>query len=480
VSEQRPAVVLTGQSLTLEQAVRVARAGTRVELASVAASQMRRTHAVLERALEATGAVYGLTTGVGAKKTAWVERGATGAWNRLLVRNHLVGQGPPLPQDVVRAALLRLANGLAGGTTGARPELAQTVVDALNADVRPRVRTYGSVGEADLAANADLALAILGDLELAAGEGVAVLGGNAVSTGHAALAVADAETLLDALDVAAALELEAFAANLEALDPAVAEVRPSPGLRQALQRLRAALAGSSLLEPGAARNLQDPLVFRCLPQVHGAARDVLAFTRGQLEIELNASQANPLVLAEPDRILSVGSFDPLPLAASLDFLRIALAPVLTAAGERTVKLLQRPFSGLPEGLAARPGLAEDGLAEFGVAVQALVAEARLLAQPVSFELASTTQAEGIEDRMTMATLAARRLDELVWLGARVVAIGLVVASQAIDLRRPAALGAGTSRAHGLVRERIGATGEGDAIPPDLEPVVELVRSGRLG
>ena len=182
---------------------------------------------------------------------------------------------------------------------------------------------------------------------------------------------------------------------------------------------------------------------------------------------------------DESRIVSVGNFDVVPLAAALDLLRIALAPVLTSAAERALKLLQAPFTGLPEGLAARPGLAEPALSELGAAVQAFAAEARLLAQPVSFELASTTQHEGIEDRTTMAPLSARRLAEMVELGARVAAVELTIAAQAIDLRRPTALGAGTGRAHERVRALVPFTDAGEALPPDLQPVVDLVRAGAL-
>jgi histidine ammonia-lyase len=475
------AVVVTGRDLTVEQLVRVAREGVHVDLAPEALERMAASHAVVEGALQRGDEVYGLSTGVGAKKSARVDADAAPAWNRLLIRNHLVGQGPPLPADVVRAALLRQANHLASGWTGVRPELAQALVESLNDGTAPRVRTYGSIGIADLSSNADLVHGVIPDFPFAAGEALALLDNNAVSTAHSALAIADASGFLDALDVAAALDLEAFASNVAALDPAIADSRPYPGLKTSLERLHSALAGSYLFQSGAARNLQDPLSFRCVPQVHGAARDGLTHAAAQLAVELNAFQANPLVIArEAERIVSVGNFDVLPLAVAVDALRIALAPVLTCAAERTVKLLQRPLTGLPEGLAAGPGLPEDGLAEFGIAVQAIVAEARLLAHPVSFELVSTSQAEGIEDRMTMAPLAARRLAEMVELGARTVAVGLVVAAQALHLRGRPRLGKGTARVYSLVRERVPATGLGEAIPADLEPVVDLVRSGALG
>jgi len=470
-------VVLDGRSLTVEEVVRVARRREQVELLPDALERMAAARAVVERAVERGDVVYGLTTGVGVRKRVQVGRDELAEFNRRLILNHLVATGPEASSEVVRATMVRLANGFALGTSGVRPELAERVVRALNADDLPTVRTLGSLGQADLASMADLARGLLGDEPPAAKEGIALLNNNSFSTGIAALAVADARQLLLTLDVAGALDLEAFAANLTPLHPDVAEVRPYPGLREALARLRALLEGSRLWADGAARNLQDPLVFRCLPQVQGAGLDALRFVEGQLAIELNSSQENPLVIVEEDRIVSVANFAVIPIASAIDFLRVVLASVLTSAGERLVKLLELPLSGLPEGLAVERGLAEDSLSEFGVVAQALVAEARLLAQPVSFEVASTSHAEGIEDRMTMAPLAGRRLAEFVDLGERVASIELLVAAQAIDLRGEEPLGAGTARAHALVRECVPFSGRGDAAPSDLEPLRQVVEAG---
>jgi len=470
-------VVLTGSDLRLDEVVAVARAGEPVELAREAIARMHEARTVVERALDRGDVVYGFTTGVASRKRVRVGAREVEDFNRLLIQSHRVGQGPDAPADVVRAAMLRLANGFAGGTAGVRPELAKRLVAALNAGDLPRVRLLGSVGLSDLAANADLAHHLFHDVRLVAGEALALVNNNAYSTGFGALALADAGRLLDALHVAGALDLEAFAANLTIIHPAVADARPYRGLRASLERLTLLLEGSSLWSPGAARNLQDPLTFRGLPQVLGATWDALEFARGQLAVELNAANANPLVVVGEERVISVSNLDVVPLAAALDFLRIALAPALTSANERLTKLLQSPFSGLPDGLAARAGLHEDALAELGNAGHALTVEARLLAQPVSFELASTTQAEGIEDRVTLAPLAARRLAEMVDLGERIVTIELVVAAQAVELRNPPALGAGTRRALELVRERVPFTSEGASLPPDLEPVRDLVRSG---
>jgi histidine ammonia-lyase len=471
-------VSLTGAALTLDELVRVARTGERVELAPEAVGQMRRGREVVERSLAGGDTVYGLTTGIGVHKRESVKQDDLAEFNRRLILEHRVGQGAAAPADVVRATTLRLANGFARGSSGVRVELAERLVAALNDDVVPHVRMLGSYGQADLPANADLAHGLLGMFQLAAKEGLALLNHNGFSTALAALAVADARRLLDALEVAGALDLEAFAANPSVLDAAVGVHRPYPGIREALKHLRTLLEGSYLWD-AQPRNLQDPLVFRTLPQVQGAARDALTFVEAQLAVELNASQENPLVVADENRIISVGNFDVLPLAAALDFMRIALAPALTSASERAVKMLQAPLTGLTAGIAAETGLAESAMSEFGVPLQSIAAEARLLAQPVSTEHGSSMHHEGIEDRITMAPLAGRRLAEQVGLAERVVAIELVIAAQAVDGRGNPQLGAGTARAYAQVRALVPRTGKGEPPPQDLEPVVELVRSGAL-
>jgi histidine ammonia-lyase len=464
-------IVLTGRDLTVDHVVRVARQGETVSLAPDVADRMAEARAVVDRALAEDVEAYGVTTGVGVRKAFRVtDDGHDG----VLLRQHVIGQGAALPADVTRAAALRLANALAHGLSGARPELAVRLVRALNDDRLPAVRSLGSVGQADLAQTAELALGLLGEDAPARGEAIALLNQNAFSSGHAALGLHDARILLSTLDVAAALDLEGLGANVAALlHPAIAAARPSPGLSETLARLRTLLDGSSV----APRSLQDPLSFRTVPQLHGAARDAFAFVGEQVRAELNAHQSNPLVVVAESRLVSVGNFEVAALATALDLARLVLAQVLTSAAERTLKLLQAPQTGLPEGLAERAALAESALSELGVATQAITAEARLLAQPVSLELVSTTQAEGIEDRTTMAPLAARRLSEQVALGRRVVAIGLLVAAQACELRG-APLGRGTAAAHALIRDRAPFVRAGDALP-DLEPLVELVSAELL-
>src|SRR5262245_10266308 len=264
-------VVLTGTTLTLVDVVRVARAGERVELDAGALERMRASRDVVDAALARGEQVYGFSTGVGMRKLFASEDDQAG-FNRLLVRGHLVAQGPTASTEVVRAMLLKLANMLALGASGTRAELGQRLVDALNDGLAPPVRTLGSVGQADLGPNADLAHGILDGFELAAGEALVLVDNNAFSTALAALAVADCETLLDGLEVAGALDLEGFAANVSPLDPVVAEARPFPSLEATIVRLRTLLDGSALWK-AQPRNLQDPLTFRTLPQVLAATHD---------------------------------------------------------------------------------------------------------------------------------------------------------------------------------------------------------------
>jgi histidine ammonia-lyase len=481
MGEQLMTIMLSGSDLTVTQVVAAARRGEAVALTAGAVTAMRQAREVVEHVLETQEPVYGLTTGVAERKSFLLNPADRRQFNRRLVLNHRIAQGDAAPADVVRGAMVCLANSYAKGVTGVRPELGQMIVTLLNEGFAPPVRRLGSVGEGDLGPMADLAQALItrSGFELAENEGLALVSSNAFTTAWACLAIADADTLMDSFDVAGALDLEAWSANLTCLHPVIEQTRPFPGLAATLHRLRALLADSYLWRPGAARFLQDPLTFRCLPQIHGAARDALGYARDILAVELNSSQSNPVVVVPEHRIVSVGNFDIGPLAAALDFARIALAPVVTSANERAVKLLQAPFSGLAAGLAAVPDSPDDALSELATSGQAITIEARTLAHPVSYELASSVKGEGIEDRATMAPLSARRLADMVQLCARVAAIELVVAAQALDLRSPGPLGQGTGRAYRLVRELVPFTHADGTLPADLEPVVDLVARGDL-
>jgi histidine ammonia-lyase len=455
-------VRITGRSLNRADLVRVARDGEPVELDPAAAGRMATTRLIVESALRGGQAVYGASTAVGVLKRIALEPGGGDGYATWMLPQHLVGQGPIVARDVVRATMARLANHLAESSPGVRPELAARLVDLLNADIVPDVHAIGSIGQADLAPLSEIAMVVTDGFDLEPGEGIALLDNNAFATGWAALAIDDAEALLETLAVAGALSLEGFAANPSMLDAAIGDVRPYPGVRRALQVLGAALAGSGLWDQRVPRNLQDPLSFRNLPQLLAAGWDALDHVDSVLAVELNANQGNPIVVPSANRVVSVANFEILPLAAALDYLRIVLASILSAAAERVVKLLGTPWSGLATGLVPVPGTAESGLTYLSLAAQSLAAEIRWLAAPVSFEIVSTSHAEGIEDRTTMAPVAARRLAEQVSLAWSIAAIELTVAAQAAELRG-VRLGGGTAHAAALVRRHVPFLSLGDRV-----------------
>jgi histidine ammonia-lyase len=469
------ALTLTGAGLTLEDVLAVARRGEQVGIAAEALERMAQASALAARVAEQGEPVYGLTTGLGVQKRTRQQGDDPGfSWRQ--IAESRAGVGPLAQPDVVRAAMLVFANQMAGATTCIRPILAERLVQALNDDVRPEVRSRGSIGASDLAQMADMATAVFAGIELAQGEGLALINSSAFGTGSAALALADAGRLLDAADVAAALCLEGFAANLSVLHPAIERARPDPVLARTLARLRELLAGSHLWAEGAARNLQDPLNFRSTAPVQAAARRALGYAESVMAIELNAAQGNPLVSVEEGTIRSACLYEVVSLSAALDFVRIALAAMLLAASERSLKLMDTPWSGLPVGLQ-EPGSPDLGLSILAITAESLGAEVSALTQPVSHLVTSTSGAEGIEDRATHLPLSARLLAELVDAGEAIIAAELLASAQAVDLRGVQPLGRGTETAYRRLREVVPTMHLGDTPPVDVAPVVELIRTG---
>jgi histidine ammonia-lyase len=288
----------------------------------------------------------------------------------------------------------------------------------------------------------------------------------------------DAADLIESMQIAAALSFEAFSANLSVIHPAAARARPHSGMGTAMARLRDLLEDSPLWRPGAARNLQDPLSIRCVPQTHGAVYDALSVARGLMEIELNSAADNPLVLVDEDAIVSVGNFDVTSLAMAFDYVRLGIAHAGQVANERVQKLLWHHFSGLPTGLARTDG-STGGLRPLGRSFAALASEARFLANPVSLDYRGQL-AEGVEDHASMAPLAVSTTSSLVSLAHRLVALELMVAAQAVDLRGgPGLLGGGTGRAYSLVREYAGTLTDETEWNADVEGLARLVGDGGL-
>ena len=285
-------------------------------------------------------------------------------------------------------------------------------------------------------------------LQLAPKEALALISANGVTLGLGSLVIDDATKVMHALELSAALSLEAFSGNLSILDASATKLKAHPGLIRVSSRLRQLLAGSYLWETGAARELQDPLSFRCIPNVHGAFDEALTRLKESMEIELNSASDNPLVNSDDETIVSVGSFDITNIAISFDTLRIAMIHVINLANERIQKLLWSEFSGLPTGLE-REGNPLTRLITLGRSVAALAAHAQTLAIPAS--LACKAQiGEGIEDHASAAPLAVTKTAELVQVAEKVACLELLIATCAIELRNLDHLGKSTQNAFNFI------------------------------
>lgn len=478
----------------------MARGGARARVSDEALQRVHEARTVVERVLARGTPVYGMNTGLGSLSRHHVALDELEHFSFATIADQTASYGQPLATDIVRAMMVARANGMAKAGVGVRREVVVQLVEALNAGVHPVVRRLGSVGQGDLSEMADIGKVMIGrgyaevgdrvlpgDQALAAvglepispapKEALALVSANGVTLGHGSLVLVDAADLTDSFQIAAALSLEGFAGNLSPIHPAAARMRPHAGEIKASGRLRELLAGSHLWEPGAARNLQDPLSFRCVPQTHGALNDALAFARGEMDVELNSASDNPLVVVEDEAIISVGNFDVLALAMAFDLLRLGIASALKVADERVQKLLWNAFSGLPTGLAPQDG-PTGGLRPLGRWCAALGAEARHLANPVSLAYGAQL-AEGIEDHASMAPLSVRKTSELVSLGHRMVAHELICAAQAVDLRGRKPLGQGTGVAYECVRECVPRLVDETAWEPDVPRLVELIANGEL-
>jgi histidine ammonia-lyase len=423
---------------------------------------------VVERYLADGRPVYGLTTGLGARVVESIPVSALADFSRHTVLGRANSVGPLLRTEVVRAALLVRANGLAHGGSGARPELAQALVALLEHGVHPLVPSIGSIGAGDICVLAHIGLVLLGEgeaefggetlsgaaaleaaglepLQPAPKDGLALISANAVSAACAALALADGREALDAMQLAAALSMEGFRASRGPLDERVAAARPAPGQEACAARLRELLAGGS----SEARRLQDPLSIRCVSQTHGSLAAALDFLAAALEPELNGAGDNPLVLLEDDEIVSTGNFFVPALALAADTVALALAQVANLASARVARLLSAALTGLPQSLAP-PGSTGAGMAPLLKVSDALASEIAHGAAPAS--LGSGGGADAVEDASTGAPLATGRLSGLLERLRLHAALELVIAAQAIDLAGIETLGRRTGAAYVVVRE----------------------------
>jgi histidine ammonia-lyase len=496
-----------------------------------AVARMNDSRRLVVEKVDSGQVVYGVTTGFGRLAEVAIAKEDQMALQRNLLRSHAAGTGPLLPPDAVRVMLLLRANALARGLSGIRPLVVERLLAFLNRGLLPAIPAMGSVGASgDLAPLAHMALPLMGEgafldtpprgrsdrsdwsdrgprrdgsetfgsgtveaapvleaeglepLVLEAKEGLALINGTQATTGLGILAFLRARRALEALEVAGALSLEALLGTPEAFRPEVQEARPHPGQAESARRLRDLLAGSSIRESHrhGDHRVQDAYSLRCMPQVHGAGRDVLAYVEGVLVREANAATDNPLIFTEAGGggvVVSAGNFHAQVVSQALDFLCIAVADLASISERRLERLLNPDLSGLPPFLAPRPGL-DSGYMILQVTVVDLLGELRVLAHPASVDSVPTSASQ--EDHVSMGMAAARKALRSVDLLERVVAAELLAAAQGLEFRRPLRSGSRREAAPAPLRRRVRPL-DGDRPPaPDLAAVLDLVRSGAVG
>jgi len=505
-------ITVDGHGLTLAEVEAVAVGGAQVRLHEDAAARIRRSRSLLDRLLEGDAPVYGVNTGFGRLADVRISRDDQFALQRNLVRSHAAGTGRPLPDAEVRAILLLRANTLARGQSGCRLVVVERLLELLNRAVHPVVPEIGSVGASgDLAPLAHVALALTGEgravadgregdagrlmgaagiapLQLAEKEGLALVNGTQATTGIGILAVGRFGRALETADVAGAMSLEGVRGSPAPFRAEIHNARPHPGQIASARRLRALLEGSEIREShreGDTR-VQDPYSLRCMPQVHGAAREAYGYASRILTTEANSTTDNPLVLADGGTdgevgadssgglVVSGGNFHAQVVAQSLDLVAIAAADLASISERRTDRLLNPDLSGLPAFLTPDPGT-RSGLMIVQVVAADALSEMRVLANPASSDSVPTCASQ--EDHVSMGMAAARKLRRSMELLEIVLAVEILCAAQAVEFHRPLRAGQGVERALKTVRDRVARLDEDRILGGDIEILRDLVAAG---
>ena len=481
---------LDGESLTLDDVAAVADRASRAALSPKARKAMAASRRVVERLVRSGASAYGVTTGFGKFADVAIPRGDLEALQRNLVRSHAAGVGPPLEERAVRAMMVLRANALARGRSGVRISTVETLLAMLDADLLPVVPAQGSVGASgDLAPLAHLALGLIGEGEvivrgrrrpaaealrrariepvsLQAKEGLALINGVQMSVAVGGLALRRAIDLSRAADLVGAASVDASRGSDAAFDARIAAARPHPGAAKTAANLRGLLKGSAIREShrGCGR-VQDNYALRCMPQVHGAARDAFVHAREVLEREMNSATDNPLVFAARGDIVSGGNFHGAPVGFVLDYAAIAATDLASISERRIEKLVNPALSDLPAFLVREGGL-NSGLMMAQVTAAALVSECKVLAHPASVDSIPTSAAK--EDHVSMSPIAARKLTAIVENLERVLAIELIAAFQAMEFLRPLTSSRPLERVRRLFRRKVRAWTADRELHPDLE------------
>ncbi len=511
-------ITIDGHSLGIKETILVARFGARVEIDPEALDRVASSRAVVDRCVDEGRVSYGITTGFGKFSDVLISADENALLQRNLIVSHACGVGEPLPEEVVRAMALLRANALAVGYSGIRPETLLALVNMLNAGIVPVIPEKGSLGASgDLAPLSHLVLVLLGEGEafyrgtrmpggaalkaaglapvvLAAKEGLALINGTQAMTSIAAIAVFDAWKLLRTEDVACALSFQALQGIVDALDPRVHALRGQEGQEVAAERLRALLAGSAMTTRQGELRVQDAYALRCAPQVHGASRDALGYVTDIVERELNAVTDNPLIFPGEDEgfdeeeggeaIISGGNFHGQPIALAMDFLAIAMAELASIAERRIERLVNPSLSnGLPAFLTRAGGL-NSGFMITQYVAAALVSENKVLAHPASVD--SIPSSANQEDHVSMGTIAARKARTILGHLRSVVAIELLAACQAVELRAELmdidleeSLSPATRAAWRAVRSAVPSLGPDRVMYQDMEAVEDILAEGTV-
>lgn len=498
------ALEIHGDRLTLEDVERVALGDPppTLRLSDRARPAIEAARSMVEAAVAEGRVVYGLTTGFGALAEVVVPPARIEELQENLIRSHAAGVGEPLPEAEVRAIMLLRANVLALGHSGVRVEVVERLLAMLDRRVHPVVPSRGSVGASgDLAPLSHIALVLMGEgeamyggqrraggaslqaaglepLRLQAKEGLALNNGTQAMTGVGALALLAAERAVETAEVAGAMSLEALRGTPDPFDEAIQRARPQPGQAESAARLRALLADSQIRESHRENDprVQDAYSLRCMPQVHGAARQALRYVRQVLEVEANSATDNPLIFPETGRIISGGNFHGQPVAQVLDLLAMACADLASISERRLARLVDPALSGLPAFLTPEPGT-NSGFMMPQIVAASLVAEAKLKAVPASVDSISTDANK--EDHVSMGMTAALKARDAVRLLETVLALELLAAAQGLEFLQPLRPGRGVDRAYRLIRERVEPLGRDRVMTGDIAAVEALVREGRF-
>ena len=495
----RPA--LTGDDLRIEDVWDAAVLGTPVALGERARAKMEAARELVERAVHGEH-TYGVNTGFGRFVSQSIPDEQVEELQLRLLRSHACGVGEPYPDDVVRAAMLLRANALAKGYSGARIETVELLIECLNRGVLPYVPARGSVGASgDLAPLAHLALPLVGEglarvdnellggaealaavglepIRLAAKEGLSLINGTQFMASMAALGFVRGRRLAQTADLACALSLEALQGSRTSFHPAIHAARPLPGQQASAANILRLLEGSAIIESHRwCDKVQDAYSLRCAPQVHGAARDLLAYVEATVTVELNAATDNPLVLVEEGLVVSNGNFHGQPLAFGLDALAMAVSELASISERRVERLVNPSLSdGLPAFLTTDGGLNSGFMLPQYVAAS-LVSENKVLAHPASVDSIPTSA--GQEDHVSMGNAAGLKALQVLTNAEHALAIELLAGAQAIEFLAPLEPGPGVRATHDAVRALSERLQDDRPLAADIERVAAAIRDGSI-